>query len=106
MKRGEGGGLRCAFFHPDNVNIKPIISPLLHPPTLHPFLPPRLDHFNMSSRMYSLEDLVRKASTEVSNLSNELEAVKTEVHKTNFNDSPDKINTFLQKAGVWSEKLE
>ena len=42
----------------------------------------------------------------MSNLSNELEAVKTEVHKTNFNDSPDKINTFLQKAGVWSEKLE
>ena len=56
--------------------------------------------------MYSLEELIRKASTKVSNLSNELEAAKTEVHKTNFNDSPDKINTFLQKAGVWSEKLD
>ena len=53
--------------------------------------------------MYSLEDLVKKASTEMSNLSNE--AVKTEVHNANFNDSPGKINTFLQKAGVWTEKL-
>ena len=56
--------------------------------------------------MYSLEDLIRKASTEMSNLSNELKAVKTEVHNTNFNDSPDKINTFLQKAEVWSENLD
>ena len=63
---------KCAFFHPAKVNIKPIFSPLLPPPTLHPFLPPRLDNFNMSSRMYSLEELVRKASTEVSNLSNSL----------------------------------
>ena len=118
---------KCAFFHPAR-NIKPtfpqILLPIPHhalhyppmhpptthlpvpPPTLHPLLPPQLDNFNISSRMYSLEDQIRKASTAVSNLTNELEAIKTEVHKNNFNDSSDKINTFLQKAVIWSEKLE
>ena len=88
----------------------PMHPPTTHlpvpPPTLHPLLPPQLDNFNISSRIYSLEDQIRKASTAVSNLTNELEAIKTEVHKNNFNDSSDKINTFLQKAVIWSEKLE
>ena len=53
-----------------------------------------------------MEDLVRKLSTEVADLSNELVAAKTEAHKTNLNDSPDKINTFLENAGARNKKLD
>ena len=77
-------------------------------PTFHPLLPPLLPAFNMtmSSRVHSLEVLVRKLTTEVSDLSDELVAVKNEAHQTHLNDSPDKINTFLENAGAWNEKLD
>ena len=53
-----------------------------------------------------MEVLVRKLTTEVSDLSDELVAVKNESHQTHLNDSPDKINTFLENAGAWNEKLD
>ena len=53
-----------------------------------------------------MEVLVRKLTSEVSDLSDELVAVKNEAHQTHLNDSPDKINTFLENAGAWNKKLD
>ena len=53
-----------------------------------------------------MEVLVRKLTTEVCDLSDELVAVKNEAHQTHLNDSPDKINKFLENVGAWNEKLD